>query len=483
AERGLRNYWGYSPYAFYSPQPAYSSRPERGLHAIEFKTMVRELHNAGIGVIMDVVFNHTAEGGAGGPRISFKGLANEIFYHLDAKDRRNYRDYTGCGNTVNCNHPWVTNFIIRCLEFWVEDMHVDGFRFDLASIFARGEDGEPMANPPLPWLIEFSRTLRDIPLIAEAWDAAGLYQVGAFPGIRWTEWNGRYRDVMRRFVRGDPGLISEAATCLAGSSDLYASQGRLPGNSINFITCHDGFTLYDLVGYDHKHNEANGEDNRDGSDLNFSWNCGSEGPTHDSTILRLRRQQVKNFLALLFLSRGVPMLLSGDEVLRTQFGNNNAWCQDNEISWFDWRLLEENRDIFRFTREMIALRQRHPSLTQNKFYTGQIIAGRGLPDIVWHGVRLHEPLWNDPTARFLACTIAGLTADEEDLQVMLNMGETPLPAPLPMIPGRAWQRAVDTARNGTEDIIPRVKQKRWQSPVYPVQPRSVVVMEARPAAA
>ncbi len=303
-QQGLKNFWGYSTHSFYSPHPRYCVTPELGTHPAEFKTLVLELHKAGIGVILDVVFNHTAEGGADGPMINFKGLANDLFYHLDDADKRRYRDFTGCGNTVNCNHPLVTLFIVRCLEYWVEEMHVDGFRFDLASVFTRGEDGVPMANPPLPWNIEFSRALRDLPQIAEAWDAAGLYHVGSFPGMRWAEWNGRYRDVMRRFVRGDPGLIGEVASCIGGSSDLYEDDLRPPTCGINFMTCHDGFTLRDLVSYNHKHNAANGENNRDGSDHNFSWNCGVEGDTDDPAIMALRRRQAKNLFAILMLSLG-----------------------------------------------------------------------------------------------------------------------------------------------------------------------------------
>ena len=354
AARGLSNYWGYSTHSFYSPHPGYCVEPARAVE--EFRALIDALHDAGISVLLDVVFNHTAEGSPQGPMINFKGLANDIFYHLDAADRRRFRDYTGCGNTVNCNHPLVTAFIVHCLEYWVEEMGVDGFRFDLASVFARDQRGELMADPPVPWAIESSRILSRVPVIAEAWDAAGLYHVGAFPGMAWTEWNGRYRDVMRRFVRGDPGLLGEVATRIAGSADLYAHGGRLPGNSINFITCHDGFTLHDLTSYNAKHNQANGEDNRDGTHDNASWNCGVEGETSDPAVRALRLRQAKNFMAMLLLSRGVPMLLAGDEVLKSQQGNNNAYCQDNALAWFDWRLVEVNRDMLRFTQALIALR-------------------------------------------------------------------------------------------------------------------------------
>ncbi|TPW12120.1 MAG: glycogen operon protein GlgX, partial [Halothiobacillaceae bacterium] len=406
ATRGLKNYWGYSTHSFYSPHPRYCVSPLNGSHQQEFREMVKALHAAGIGVILDVVLNHTAEGSDNGPTINFKGLLNEVFYHLDEHDKRKYRDYTGCGNTINCNHPLVTRFLVNCLEHWVRDMHVDGFRFDLASVFVRGENGYPLYNAPLPWNIEFSNTLSNTKIIAEAWDAAGLYHVGNFPGYRWSEWNGRYRDVMRRFVRGDKGIISDVATCLSGSSDLYKDDGRLPINSINFITCHDGFTLYDLVSYNHKHNELNGEDNRDGHNDNLSWNCGVEGATNAPEVEALRRQQAKNLMALLFLSQGVPMLLSGDEMLRTQRGNNNAYCQDNELSWFNWNLLEKNQEMWRFTQQIIAFRRRNPSLRRSRFLTGTPRPGATQPDIRWHGPRLNDPLWNDPDAQMLAFTLA-----------------------------------------------------------------------------
>ncbi|HYZ72521.1 MAG TPA: alpha-amylase family glycosyl hydrolase, partial [Chthoniobacterales bacterium] len=380
--RDLRNYWGYSPHSFYSPHPGYCVKPDQGTHESEFRQLVDALHSAGIRVILDVVFNHTAEGGANGPVINFKGLANDVFYILDPDNSRCYRDYSGCGNTVNCNHPLVTRFILSCLEWWVEQMGVDGFRFDLASVFVRGENGNSLPNPPLPWAIELSRTLARLPLIAEAWDASGLYHVGAFPGLSWTEWNGRYRDVMRRFIRGDRGIIGQVATCIGGSSDLYADDGRLPENSINFITCHDGFTLRDLVSYNYKHNEDNGEDNRDGANDNLSWNCGVEGETDHPEIMAVRRRQAKNFIAILMISRGVPMLLGGDEVLRAQRGNNNTWCQNNELSWFDWRLVETERGMLEFVRGMIALRRSHPNLTSNAFYTGNPLPERNVPDIV-----------------------------------------------------------------------------------------------------
>ena len=477
AARGLRNYWGYSTHSFFSPHPRYCNDAARGPH--EFRALVDALHEADIGVLLDVVFNHTAEGGADGPVINFKGLANDSFYHLDPGDRRRYRDYTGCGNTVNCNHPPVTAFIVHCLEYWVEEMGVDGFRFDLASVFARDPNGQLMTDPPVPWMIESSRTLSRVPLVAEAWDAAGLYQVGAFPGMAWSEWNGRYRDAVRRFVRGDPGLAGEVATRIAGSADLYADDCRLPANSINFVTCHDGFTLHDLVSYQAKHNHANGEDNRDGTDDNASWNCGVEGETSDPAVTTRRLRQAKNHVAILMLSRGVPMLLAGDEVSRSQSGNNNAWCQDNELSWFDWTLVDVNRDMLRFTREVIALRRRHGCLAANRFFDGRPIAGRGVPDIAWHGARLGEPPWHGGPDRILGFTVAGLSTDEEDLHVVLNMSDDSVDAGLPAVPGRCWHLAVDTSAPSPGDVVERARQRPHPAPSYPVRGRSVVVMEAR----
>jgi isoamylase len=477
AARGLRNYWGYSTHSFYSPHPRYcvdSAQADR-----EFRALADALHAAGIGLLLDVVFNHTAEGGAEGPVINFKGLANDIVYHLDAADRRRYVDYTGCGNTVNCNHPVVTAFIVHCLEYWAAQMGVDGFRFDLASVFARDARGALMDDPPLPWAIEASDILAHVPLIAEAWDAAGFYQVGAFPGMGWAEWNGRYRDALRRFVRGDPGLAREVATRIAGSADLYSDDGRLPGNSINFVTCHDGFTLRDLVSYSAKHNEANGESNRDGTDDNASWNCGAEGEATDPAVDALRLRQAKNFLAILMLSRGVPMLLAGDEVLRTQGGNNNAYCQDNETSWFDWGLLERNRDMLRYTRELIALRRRHASLTTNRFFDGRPVPGRGLPDIAWHGRRPGELPWDDAQGRLLRYTLAGRSPDEADLHVILNMSDESVDVELPQIAGRQWHLALDTARASPADIVAPGAQRMRAGVSYAAGARSVVALEAR----
>jgi isoamylase len=474
ANKGNVNYWGYSTYGFYAPHPNYCVTPNP---VDEFKELVQALRAADLGIILDVVFNHTSEGGAGGPVIHFKALVDDLFYHRDVN--RNYRDYTGCGNTVNCNHPLVTTFIVHCLEYWVNQLGVDGFRFDLASVFTRGEDGAVMTNPFLPWSIELSPSLVNAPIIAEAWDAAGLYQVGSFPGTRWAEWNGHYRDIIRRFVRGDKGLIGQVATCLTGSSNLYADDQRLPSNSINFITCHDGFTLWDLVSYNEKHNGANGEDNRDGSNDNMSWNCGVEGVTHDANILALRKRQARNLMTLLFLSQGVPMLLAGDEFLHSQNGNNNAWCQNNDISWLNWQLTETNHEMLRFMRELIALRRRHPSLMRPRYLTGKIEPARGIPDIAWHGYQLNEPLWFDGNAQVIAFTLAGCTHDEEDLHVIINMSEHAIDAPLPVIEHRRWYLALDTAALSPYDMIERAHQPLINGDNRTVNARSIVVCESR----
>jgi len=476
---GLKNYWGYATHSFFSPHPGYCVRPLSGEHGNEFRDMVKALHKAGISIILDVVYNHTAEGGADGPIINFKGMMNRAFYHLEKTDLSKYRNFSGCGNTVNCNHPLVARFILESLEYWVREFHVDGFRFDLASILARGEDGNPMYHAPVVWNIEFSDILAHTRLIAEAWDAGGLYQVGGFPGYRWAEWNGRYRDVVRRFVRGDKGLIAEFATRLTGSSDLYQAQGRLPTNSINFVTCHDGFTLYDLVSYNEKHNQANGENNRDGEDHNYSWNCGIEGKTDNPEILALRLRLAKNFIAILMLSQGVPMLPAGDEVLRSQQGNNNCYCQDNELSWFDWTLPKKNREMYRFTRQMIGFRKRHPLLMRNRFFTGKTVKISGMPDICWHGKRLHKPQWNDPETQVLACTISRVEPEEEDLHLIFNMSEKKMRMYLPKIKHRQWYRCINTSQKTPDDIIEKKRQRAIQAQTIRINSRSVVVLESR----
>jgi isoamylase len=479
AARGLSNYWGYSTHSFFSPHPGYVDSPEKGTHRKEFRDMVKALHQAGIGVILDVVFNHTAEGDEEGPTINFKGMANQGFYHLDPGDRSIYRDYTGCGNTVNCNMPVVSDFLVDCLEYWVQEMHVDGFRFDLASVLVRDPNGDPMYFAPTPWRIEFSNILANTAIIAEAWDAAGLYQVGDFPGFRWSEWNGRYRDVIRRYVRGDRGLIGDVASRVSGSSDLYEQEGRLPGNSVNFVTCHDGFTLCDLVSYNEKHNDANGENNHDGNNDNLSSNHGAEGETNDAEILSFRSRQAKNFMAILLLSQGVPMILAGDEVLRTQQGNNNGYCQDNELNWFDWDLTEKHRGMLRFVTKMIAFRKRHPCLMRKHFLKNETEKDTRVPDVIWHGTKLNEPLWNDPDAQILAYTLGRQSEAEEDLHIIFNMSDNGAEMPLPPLSGRVWHLAVDTAQPSPGDIFEPADQPRMKDFTCSVSMHSVVVFESR----
>ncbi|KOR33504.1 glycogen debranching protein [Achromatium sp. WMS3] len=478
SELGLSNVWGYSTHSFFALHPKYCSKTTAKFHRNEFRNMVKALHQAGIGVILDVVFNHTAEGGTGGPLINFKGFGNETFYHLDAKDKRYYRDYTGCGNTINANHPFVTRFILDCLEYWVREMHVDGFRFDLASAMTRGENGDPLPNPPVLWGIELSDELANTKIIAEAWDAAGLYQVGSFPGYRWLEWNGRYRDCIRRFVRGDPGLVGEVATRIAGSSDLYKSNWRLPSNSINFITCHDGFTLWDLVSYNTKHNLANGEENQDGSNDNFSWNCGVEGETTNNKIIALRYRQVKNFITILLLSQGVPMLLAGDEVLRSQRGNNNTWCQDNYLNWIDWSDLKAQAGMVRFVRSMIALRRRHPNLQRRSFLQGTNPNNKLFPDVQWHGERLNLPPWNDPNAQCLAFTLGSIAKDDTPLHCLLNMSNNFRCFELPPLNDLFWHRSVDTSLDSPYDISLVSEQFMVQTAHYWLAAHSIVILEA-----
>jgi glycogen operon protein len=451
--------------------------PDQGTHVQEFRDLVKALHNAGMGVIMDVVFNHTSEAGANGPVINFRGIGGKTFYHLDQNDKSILRDYTGCGNTVNANHPLVARFIISCLEYWVREMHVDGFRFDLASAMARGENGEVLQDPPVLWGIELSEQLIKTKLIAEAWDAAGLYQVGSFPGYRWAEWNGRYRDIIRQFMRGDKGILPELATRITGSSDLYEHQGRLPINSVNFVTCHDGFTLYDLFSYNEKHNSANGEDNRDGCSNNISYNCGVEGDTKNVDIIALRRKQAKNVFSILLLSQGVPMLLAGDEILHSQHGNNNCYCQDNELSWIDWNMANKNADMLRFVQQMIALRKRHPSIMRRRFLTGEVPEGKNIADISWHGTEINKPLWSDPEARILAFTLIGVEDDEADLHIVMNMSDENTSIQLPKILGKKWCVAIDSSLKSPYDIIAPQDQKPFNESIYVVNNKTIVVLE------
>jgi len=478
--RPLTNYWGYNPIGFFAPHRGfYTEDWSRMRHLTGFRDMVRELHRAGLEVILDVVYNHTSEAGERGPTLSFRGFDNAVYYLLDPEDRARYADFSGCGNTLNANHPMVRRLILDSLRYWVETMRVDGFRFDLASALSRNERGEPMDDPPLLWAIETDPALIKTRLHAEAWDAGGLYQVGSFPGERWAEWNGRFRDDIRRFVRGDQGLAGAVAARMTGSADIYQSLGRVPHQSINYITCHDGFTLADLVAYSRKHNYANGENNRDGCHENHSWNHGVEGPTESPAINALRRRQQRNLLALLFLSHGEPMLLMGDEVGRTQRGNNNAYCQDNETSWLDWRLREVNADLFRFTRLMIALRKAQPHLRPTRYAIGANApraVQKGRTIVTWHGVKPGAPDWS-PAAQVVAYTLSGEGGDA--LHVIVNAHEDALRFELPQAPGGGpWRRQVDTARPSPEDIAPIGEAPAWEAATYLVEGRSVVVLVA-----
>jgi glycogen operon protein len=473
----LNNFWGYSTMAYFAPHPGYCESAGEAQHMTEFRDMVKALHKAGIEVILDVVFNHTDEGNHQGPTFSFRGFDNLNYYYLVDGNQDYYYDYTGCGNTFNCNHPVGSKMIVECLRFWVEYMHVDGFRFDEGSVLSRGPGGAPMEFPPVLWQIELDDVLAETKVIAEAWDAAGLYQVGHFPGFRWAEWNGVYRDTLRKFVAGEAGIVGDLADRITGSPSLYQSNGHLPINSVNFITAHDGFTLNDLVSYNNKHNEANGEGNRDGVDDNMSWNCGAEGPTDDPAINALREQQIRNFATLLMLSQGVPMFVMGDEVRRTQGGNNNAWCQDNPIGWFDWTQTQTEAGMLRFWSELIAFRKSHPAVHRARFFSGAMNE-RGMPDISWHGTKLNEPGWNDPHARALAWTVAGSLA-HSDIHVMVNMYWEPLTFEIPQIYERAWYTAVNTALPSPQDINAPGNEVLVNSHHVEVSGRSIVVLISR----
>lgn len=470
---GLKNYWGYGTMAFFSPENSYLVEPTSPDCLDELKDLIKALHKADIEVILDIVFGYTGEGNQGGPTISMKGLANNIYYMLPP-DKNYYMDFSGCGNTLNCNHPVVVKFITDCLEYWVKQFHVDGFRFDEASILSRGEDGTPLARPPLPWAIELSQELAETKIIAEAWDAAGLYQVGYFPGYRWAEWNGRFRDEVRKFVRGELGLAGAIASRVSGSADIYQTKGRLPINSVNFVTSHDGFTMMDLVSYDQKHNEANGEDSRDGINENWSCNYGIEGETDNEGILKFRKRQIKNFAAILLLSRGIPMILSGDEVGKTQKGNNNAYCQDNEISWFDWDLVEKNADLHRFFKLMIQLKKRNYNLHRKDFFSGEANK-EGTPDISFHGCRINEPGWDDKASRVLSLTF-GAKSQETDIHVMMNMDDKELEFEIPKIENKRWFLFADTSQDYPNDICEIGQEKPIEESSYKVQNKSIVIL-------
>jgi glycogen operon protein len=469
----IGNYWGYSTVAFFSPHSGYCVDRTGASGVNEFRDMVKALHRAGIEVILDVVFNHTDEGNELGPTESFRGIDNRTYYVLEPHNLGAYANYTGTGNTFNANHPLPQKFIVDCLRFWVEEMHVDGFRFDEGSILARGEDGTPIEHPPVIWQIELDDALADTKVIAEAWDAAGLYQVGHFPGDRWAEWNGQYRDDIRRFVKGDPGMAARVASRLGGSADIY-QDGQTPENSINFVTIHDGFTMLDLVSYEKKRNDANGEGNRDGIYENLSWNCGVEGPTDAPAVLALRARQIRNVVTILMLSRGVPMLLAGDECQRSQGGNNNAYNQNNATSWMDWDRVASHRDTLSYFQRMIEFRKAHPALWQPSFYTGQINE-RGLRDVAWHGTELNSPGFGNPDARALACTIAGFHG-RADLHVLMNMFWEPLVFEVPVVPGRRWRIAIDTFAAAPDDLLVPGREAALPGSSCTVRERSIVVL-------
>jgi glycogen operon protein len=474
--QGLVNYWGYSPISFFAPHVSYSSRKYPLGPVEEFRDMVKALHRAGIEVILDVVFNHTAEGNHAGPTLCYRGLDNDAYYTLE-KDRALYANYTGCGNTLDAGNSIVRRLIVDSLRYWVEEMHVDGFRFDLASILTRNEDGRPLANPPVLWDIETEPSLAGTKLIAEAWDAAGLYQVGSFIGDSWKEWNGQFRDDVRSFLKGDPGKVSKIASRLLASPDIYGHEEQPAEQSINFVACHDGFTLNDVVSYNHKHNEANREENRDGTNDNASWNCGVEGPTNDAAIDHLRTRQIKNFFAMTLLSLGTPMLLMGDEVRRTQQGNNNAYCQDNELSWFDWSLVDRHADILRFVKRMIALRlRRDVSALEESLTLNQLLKQA---KFWWHGVKLNQPDWGFQS-HSLSVTVESLRGRFLS-HIMLNAFWEPLEFQLPPPPESSqggWRLLIDTYREGPEDVHEPAHAPAVSGPTLVVQPRSIVYLFA-----
>ncbi|MHB9032076.1 MAG: glycogen debranching protein GlgX [Anaerolineae bacterium] len=468
----LHNYWGYAPVAFFSPHLGYVSGGNANDAANELRDLVKALHQAGIEVILDIVFNHTAENDHNGPTISFRGLENQAYYML-CPDKRFYRNFSGTGNTVDCNHSIVRRLITDCLRYWVTEYHIDGFRFDLASVLSRNQDGEPMTDAPILWEIESDPLLAGTKLIAEAWDAMGLYQLGSFTGDRWAEWNGRFRDDVRRFIRGDDEAVRDFAWRMSGSFDIFRDKPSYTSyRSINYVTCHDGFTLADLVSYGSKHNEANGEGNRDGTDANYSWNCGIEGPSDDVRILELRQRQMRNLITLLLAARGTPMLLGGDELGRTQLGNNNAYCQDNEMSWVNWELADKNSDLQRFVREMLAFRLRHPTLTINHVLGSRSYEEMLVEGISYHGVELGKPDWGSHS-HSLAIHFRGVTGDG-DVYVLANAFQAELQFALPG--DINWKRIVDTSLPSPQDFAHEDSAPLLQTESYQAAAHSVAVL-------
>jgi len=478
----LKQYWGYGSVGFFAPKAGYAATGRLGMQVDEFKALVKELHAHGIEVFLDVVFNHTGEGDAEGPTISYRGLDNKTYYML--RPDGHYFNFSGCGNTMNCNNPVVRQMVLACLRYWVAEYHIDGFRFDLASILGRDQNGEPLANPPLIEVLAYDPVLARCKLIAEAWDAVGLYQVGSFPAHgRWAEWNGKYRDTIRKFLKGDMGQTAEMARRLAGSPDLYPRRG--PAASINFITAHDGFSLADLVAYNEKHNWANGEEGRDGANDNYSWNCSHEGPTDDPHILTLRRRQMKNALAMLMVSQGVPMICMGDEIGHTKQGNNNTYAQDNALSWLNWDLLTENEDLFRFFQRCIAFRRAHSGLRNSRHFAHEDYLGSGYADITWHGAKAWQPDWSYHS-RVLAFMLDGRHArggaePDDTIYVAMNMHWESHRFELPRLPrGMRWRVFANTSASPGEEI--------WEPGYEPLLqeqhhiwlgPRSVVILVGR----
>ena len=472
---GLVNYWGYQPIAFFAPHRAYSSRQDPTGPVDEFRDMVKALHRADIEVILDVVFNHTAEGGQDGPTLCFRGIDNAAYYLLDQKDLSCYLDYSGCGNTFNTNHPTVRRLIEDSLRYWVDEMHVDGFRFDLAAVLSRDSDGQLMVNPPLLWDIESDPVLAGVKMIAEAWDAAGLYEVGTFVGDSWKEWNGLFRDDVRSFFRGDNRMVGIFADRILGSSAIYSHKNREAEQSVNFITCHDGFTLNDLVTYNEKHNEANGENNRDGANDNRSWNHGVEGPTTDPAIEKLRNRQVKNFLTVNLLALGMPMIMMGDEVRRTQVGNNNAYCHDDETAWFDWTLPDQHSDLFRFVQMLIKRRLMRDTDPELQRLTLAQLIKRASTD--WHGVKLNQPDWSSDSHSIALTTY--VANEHRLLYFIFNAYWEPLDFELPPRDSKnPWHRWVDTSLDSPRDIVEWGDCPTYSDHTYHAGPRSVVVLWA-----
>ncbi len=481
----LNNYWGYSTISFFAPKTSFSSDKTPGGCVREFKTLVKKMHEAGLEVILDVVFNHTAEGNEHGISLNFRGIDNTIYYHLVDQHQEYYMNFSGCGNTFRCNQPVVREFILDCLRYWVLQYHIDGFRFDLAPILCRNQDGGGIIQfPALTNEIAEDPVLACTKIIAEPWDAGGAYLLGGFPGGRWAEWNDRYRDDIRLFWRGDEYASTAAATRMSGSSDLFSISGRSPAHSINFITCHDGFTLNDLVSYNHKHNEENGEENRDGTDSNWSYNHGFEGPTKNPVIERNRLKKIRNFILTLLISEGTPMILGGDEFRRTQGGNNNAYCQDNETSWFDWTIAEQNAELTEFVKRAVALRKNHAVFHRKKFFDGA--KAGSVPDIQWYNSDGSSPDWNK-LSRFVAYTLFGQYCKNEDgksdcdFYIAANTDPHDLMITIPTVQkGKKWYLVADTDIEGSNAIAPEGKEEQLQEQEHYVIPaNSMILLKAK----